>query len=161
MRRQVQPAVLNKIPIVEWVRGVAKKMETAATEERADWNESWATTYEELGGKQRTIATKGCPMAAAYGLWYLGLLASTSRPAKAWDIPRVDHELGKNAAYAVITLELLKPGPAPTLSTLWQQVKSRYREVTGEEPAENEQGEIRLVVGLFTSGQLRASGEVE
>jgi hypothetical protein len=152
----MKTAVLNKIPVVEWVLGTARKMRADACEGRSDWNEFWVATYRELGGRARTTGNKPCPMAAAYGLWYLGFLSEGTRKRRTWTVQEVNQELGKNAAYAVIAAQLLEAGQSTELDSLWSKVRSRFGTATGEEAAEREQGEIKLVVGLFTNEQLRS-----
>ena len=70
-------------------------------------------------------------------------------------IDRVDRELGKNTAYVAIAVGLLKQGHSSDVSLLWSSVKSRYRDLTGKEPADREQGEIKLVAALFAEGHMR------
>ncbi len=155
MSRSSRPACLNGIEIKQWVHGTARKMLAAKSESRATWNEAWFETYLELGGQSRTTGEKGCPKSAAYGLWSLGLLAGVARNFRKWSIAQVRKELGKNAAYAVIAAELMTGGAAPTVPSLWPRIRKRYEELTGEEAARSEQGEIRLVIALYCEAGLQ------
>lgn len=149
-----RPAILNKIEITKWVQGTARKMESSGREDRANWNETWLDNYRKLGGRARTTGNKPCPMAAGYGIWYLGLLAGTSRKRQSWTVARVNQELGKNAAYGVIAIDLLSGGSAPDVDSLWRLIQERFEKLTGEVAAINEQGEIKLIIGLFQEQQL-------
>jgi hypothetical protein len=60
----------------------------------------------------------------------------------------VHAELGKNATYAVIALNLLKSAEVE-LSELWQTVRGKFVESVGAKPARLEQGEVKLVINLF------------
>lgn len=157
MASSTHSAVLNKIEVTKWVQGAARKMATAGSEASTTWNESWLEVYRDLGGRARTTGKKGCPMAAAYGLWYLGILVGVARTRRVWSVKRVNHELGKNAAYAIIAAELLANGSAPVVSSLWPVVRERFEELTGDEAAISEQGEINPVIGLFRERQLVVS----
>lgn len=146
--------VLNKIMVKPWVLGTARKMQDARTDTQATWNNSWLERYRELGGCSKTSGSKGCPRAAAYGLWFLGRLRETGRPFLSWTVPQIDRDLGKNAAYAVIAANLLQQGASPAVGGLWPLVQDHYRAETGHEPAGKDQGEIKLVVALFQEEQL-------
>jgi len=154
MLRTTLPAVLNRIEVTKWVQETARKMTAARSESRETWNESWLDTYLKLGGRARTTGEKPCPMAAAYGLWYLGLLTGVARNRRAWNIGEIRQKLGKNAVYAVIASELLAGGAAPVASSLWPCVRERYKQLTDDVAAESEQGEIRLVIALYREQQL-------
>ncbi len=154
MLQTAPSAILHKIEVTKWVQGTAHKMTAARSETRETWNESWLDMCSELGGRARTTGEKPCPMAAAYGLWYLGLLAGVARNRKDWSIRQIKQKLGKNAAYAVIAAELLGDGAAPVASSLWPRVRKRFEQLTEDVAAEKEQGEIRLVIGLFCEQQL-------
>jgi hypothetical protein len=154
MDRTREPMVLNKIPVTTWVCGTADKMRERNTEAISDWNRFWIETYREPGGTSDESGAKGCPKAAAYGLWYLGRVRHGKRPAQPLTGREVNRVLGKNAAYAVIAVELLRDGATRSPSSLWPLVQARYAELTHESPADSEQGEIRLVVALFCEQQL-------
>ena len=62
---------------------------------------------------------KGCPRAAGYGLWFLGRLVGGGRAVQNWPIDRVNKDLGKNAAYAIIAVDLLASGAKPSHQELW------------------------------------------
>ena len=67
---------------------------------------------------------------------------------------KIDTDLGKNAAYAIIASDLLSQGSEVSLVKLWSEVRRRYRSETGHEAAVTEQGEIRVVLALFLDKQL-------
>jgi hypothetical protein len=121
-------------------------------ESKLEWNRYWLATYHSLGGESPETGAKGCPKAASFGLWYLGFLGN--RPRLDWTIARIDQELGKNAAYAAIAIKLLLAGASQDIAVLWPAVRDFYHEITGEEAAGSEQGEVRLVVALFKEKQL-------
>lgn len=146
--------VLNKIPVTPWVCGTAEKMRKADTESVSNWNRYWLETYHELGGASGQSGSKGCPRAAAYGLWYLGRVQESGRAARRLTVHGVRRDFGKNAAYAVIAADLLEQGASPSAASLWPLVQARFSELTGEVPADSEQGEIKLVVALFCERQL-------
>lgn len=156
MERTGEPKVLNKIPVAPWVCGTTDKMRESGTESISDWNRFWLDTYRELGGISDESGAKGCPRAAAYGLWYLGLVQNSGRQARRLPIREVNRELGKNAAYAVVAADLLQCGGPRFATSLWPLVQARFTELTDVAPADSEQGEIKLVVALFCEGQLSA-----
>ena len=148
-------AVLNHIPIIPWVFGTVEKVLHIGTCDERTWNRCWYKTYEELGGSSKTSGNKGCPRAAARGLWMLGRLRRGGRSFQARDAYEVyqDQDLGKNAAYAVIAADLLAAGASA--SGLWSRVQSEFKRLTGDDSADSEQGEVRLVVALFRNQELR------
>ena len=154
MGRSDRQIVLNRIPVTSWVLGTAEKMREANTEAVSDWNRFWLKTYQELGGCSGESGSKGCPKAAAFALWFLGWLREGGRTLLSWAVPQINQDLGKNAAYVVIAAELLEKGASPATKQLWPLVQARYQEYTGQEAADSEQGEIRLVVALFRERQL-------
>jgi hypothetical protein len=157
MRPSNLPSVLNKIPVTQWVLDTATKMQAAGTKEVSDWNRFWLQTYQALGGESDESGSKGCPRAGAYALWFLGRLRAGKRPLQPMTVARINEVLGKNAAYVVIAADLLEGGAPESLDSLWESVRAQYKMHTGEEPAESEQGEIRLVVALFRERQLAAT----
>lgn len=154
MGRTCEPMVLNKIPVTLWICGTADKMHESDSKSISDWNRFWLETYRELGGTSDESGSKSCPRAAAYGLWNLGRVRESGRQARRLSVREVNRELGKNAAYAVIAVDLLQRGASQSASSLWPLVQARYTELTDEAPADSEQGEIKLVVALFCEGQL-------
>lgn len=86
----------------------------------------------------------------------VGRLECGSRPVHVWPARRVEKELGKNAAYAVIAADLLTEGIEESLRDLWPLVRTRYQQITGREPATTEQDEVRLTQILFRERRLRA-----
>ncbi|MDQ9168810.1 hypothetical protein Q8A64_00130 [Oxalobacteraceae bacterium R-40] len=153
-------AKLNNIPIASWVTGTVRKMNQKGTHSKAHWNETWLDTYFELGGKSKESGAKPCPKAAAYGLWLFGYLCEGKRPFyNIWTADRDNLRLGKNknAAYAAIAVELLTQGAPSQIGKLWPMVQAEYAKRTGHSPAGSEQGEIRLVAGLFQDRQIVVS----
>ena len=142
------------MPVSRWVFRTVEKMNRARVIDVGAWVRFWRQAYEELGGRSSEVASKGCPRASAYGLWFLGRLLNGHRAYQVWPISRIDAELGKNAAYAVIGADLLWQGGEMSRADLWAQVQHRYRTETGREPAITEQGEIRVVLSLFREKQL-------
>jgi len=67
---------------------------------------------------------------------------------------RCESRKGKNAAYAVIAVDVLADGTNRNTRQLWEQVKHLYAAVTGELPAINQQGQISLVQALARRGLL-------
>jgi len=149
--------ILYKIPVWAWVSGTAAKMEAAGAEDRKTWSRYWLETYQALGGSSTSTGTKGCPKCAAYALWYLGWLRRSKRPALSWSVNEVRDKLGKNAAYAVIALRLLRQGRrSRPLDQLWESVRQEFKRETGKTPATFKNGAVELTVGLFVEGKLAA-----
>jgi hypothetical protein len=134
-------------------------MADAGKESPQDWGRFWLETYKGLGGLKENCGSKGCPRAAAYGLWRLGRIKGSGMPLKLWTVPKVNQDLGKNAAYAVIATELLSTNDM-SIVELWPLVKERYERDTGEIPAKSEQGEIKIVVALFREGALKTDSSL-
>jgi len=146
--------LLNRIPVTPWVTGtVARVLRTGRTDAQT-WNDCWYDAYTALGGQSQDSGNKGCPRAAARGLWLLGRLRDGQRPLVSWSTAEVYRELGKNAAYATLAAELqaTRPGQAPAV--LWPLIQHEFTRCTGVPPARSEQGEVRLVVALVRSQQL-------
>jgi len=147
--------LLFKIPLVLWVIGTIKKMKKAGKDDFKTWSNYWFRTYKDLGGKSDSSGSKGCPKYATYGLWRLGHISKSGKPFQNWALERVNEELGKNAAYAVLALDLLerKRSEKYTESKLWAEVQEQYQKKFGESPAKSEQGAIKIARGLFEEGQ--------
>ena len=152
MERKKGEMVLCKIPVSNWVGGAVEKMRRDDTESVSNWNRYWLETYFDLGGTSKESSRKGCPKAAAYGLWFLGRLKNSGRNTLDLTVEEVNLQLGKNAAYALIAVDLLQNGASRSAKSLWPLVQHRYMELTGTAAARSEQGEIRLVVALFGEG---------
>lgn len=147
-------ATLYKIPVSAWVLGTAKKMEAAGVEDRESWSRYWVETYDALGGASSS-GSKPCPRSAAYGIWYLGWLKGSRRPALSWSINEIGEKLGKNAAYAAIAFCLLRQGARPKpAGQLWESVQREFNRETGKTAANTEQGAVKLAIGLFLKGKL-------
>ena len=71
-----------------------------------------------------------------------------------WPVRRVNDELGKNAAYAVIAADLLASGANPSPHELWPAVQAHYIQKTRRDPAATEQGELKVAVILFSEQQI-------
>ena len=153
----VSDDVLNRIPITRWVNGTVEKILGTGTHDAVTWNKCWYETYTQLGGTSKTSGTKPCPRAAARGLWILGRLRRGGRPLQTRSVVEVYRELSKNAAYAVIAADLLAGDASRSSSALWRSVQSEFTRLTGDIPAESEQGEVRLVIALFRQQELLAS----
>lgn len=146
--------LLNHIPATRWVTGTLARVLRIGREDPQTWNACWYDEYTALGGTKSTTGTKPCPRAAARGLWLLGRLRNGKRPLLSWNTAEVYRTLGKNAAYASITADLLATNPGQSASDLWPQVQREFTRCTGKPPAKSEQGEVRLVVALAHSQQL-------
>jgi len=146
---------LFKIPLTKWIRGTIDKMNKYGKNDLQSWSYYWFETYKELGGQSKESGTKGCPQHAAYGLWRLGHIKGTNNPYQQKPIHHIIREFGKNAAYAVLALDLLEAQKVARDNTvLWIQVKDQYREAVHEEPAKSQQGAITVVAILFQEGQI-------
>ncbi|MFO0847894.1 MAG: hypothetical protein U0871_04930 [Gemmataceae bacterium] len=149
--------VLNLIPITPWVLGTVERMLPTGRDDAVTWNRCWYEQYVALDGEVANSGTKPCPRVAARGLWYLGRLRRGQRPLLAWTVDEVYRKLSKNAAYAIIAADLLAAGPVCPAPALWPLVQSEFTRLTGDAPANSEQGEVRLVVALHRSGELVAA----
>lgn len=149
------PALLLKIPLVPWVRKTIEKMSAIAQDDRQTWSRAWLQAYVELGGTSENSGSKACPRSAAYGLWRLGRIAGSGKPFQNWPIERVREELGKNAAYAVLALDLLEVGWQPKdIESLWIEVRRLYRQKLADTPARTQQGAVKVASILFSEGQI-------
>jgi hypothetical protein len=154
------PGVLFKIPLTRWIRGTIDKMKGFGKSDTQSWSHYWLETYKELGGQSVESGSKGCPQHAAYGLWRLGRITETNIPYQHKAINSINQEFGKNAAYAVIALDLLeKQQAARDNAALWIQVQDLYRRTIHEEPAKSQQGVVALAVILFEEGQIMTGQE--
>lgn len=146
---------LFSIPLALWFRKTVEKMESSNVDDSSSWKTFWIETYSELGG-ENSSGTKGCPRLAAFGLWYLGRIVINERPFKKWSIKKIDKELGKNVAYAVIALDLLEQGKgARHKGEFWGKIRYLYNQETGIEAAKSEQGAVRVATILFNEDLIR------
>jgi len=149
------PGVLFKIPLTNWVFGTIEKMNRFRKQDIQSWGDYWFETYKELGGQSDESGAKDCPQHAAYGLWRLGRIKGTNIPYQDKAIDAINQEFGKNAAYAVIALAILGKGQFNNDRTrLWNQIQDLYREIAFEEPAQSEQGAVRVAKILFEEGYI-------
>jgi hypothetical protein len=142
------------VSIPAWVEHTTKDMARVDSDSRETWNRFCHDAYTHIAKKDCTVATKPCPRAAAYALWYLGMLRFGNRPLLRWPLVEIRERLGKNAAYAAIAADLLYENELRTVAALWKNVQQIYRRELREEPAASEQGEIKLVVALYKRGDL-------
>jgi hypothetical protein len=150
------PSRLFGIDIGDWVSDTVLLMsEPTPLSDRSHWVQAWGDTYSKLGGLSRSCGNKGCPRAAAFGLWYLGRLAPTSRTLQKWPVSRVVKELGRNASYAVIAADLYAEDPERSPREAWRVVRRAFRRCTGQEATQGEQGQVRVVWALGRAGLLR------
>jgi hypothetical protein len=148
--------LLNKVCIVQWVMNTVEKMLAQDRQDPQTWNSNWLRSYEELGGTSRASGAKGCPRAAAYGLWRMGLIAGGGVPRSELTIQQVEEKYTRNAAYVAIAASRISKQGNLEARDLWDIVRAEYREQTGREPADSEQGEIRLVVALSRAGHMQS-----
>jgi hypothetical protein len=134
------------------IQKTIEKMNAVGKDDIETWNECWFQTYKDLGGQSHNSGTKACPKHAAYGLWYLGRITNGGKAFRSWTIEKVNQELGKNAAYAVLALEILTREPEMIYfqSDLWSQVQRLYLQKIGEPAALSQQGQMTIILGLFT-----------
>lgn len=148
-------ACLFKVQLVPWVRATIQKMNAERKSDFASWSEFWLETYFELGGTKKSSGSKQCPQHAAYPLWQLGRISGSGRPTQDRTLQEVNREFGKNAAYAILALNLLEAGwPSEDTDTLWSEVKRLYRQNLSEPPAQSQQGAVTIVSILFAEGQI-------
>ena len=149
------PEVLFKIPLTRWIRGTIEKMNGFGKRDIQSWSHYWLETYKELGGQSDESGSKGCPQHAAYGLWRLGRIKEANISYQQKAIKSINQEYGKNAAYAVLALDLLeKRQSTRDNANLWIQVQDLYRKTIHEEPAKSQQGAVTVAVTLFEEGQI-------
>tara|TARA_B100000315_G_scaffold27706_1_gene23666 strand:+ start:1166 stop:1591 length:426 start_codon:yes stop_codon:yes gene_type:complete len=135
-------------------------MNAAGKDDRETWDNHWFTTYKDLGGQSDSSGSKICPKRAAYGIWCLGRISNSGRTFENWTLESVRKELGKNAVYAVLALDLLemKRGRRGTEgdwsnAELWAKVQETYQKKLGELTAHKQEGAVTIALGLFTEGQ--------
>ena len=145
---------LAKVPVAQWVQGTIAKMKRDGVKDSRSWTARWIETYHEIGGQSAESAKKGCPLAAAYGLWQIGRIRNGGVSWRDASLSQIRLQQGKNTTYAVIALQLLEQGATIRGSALWSRVRSIYEQQLGETPAIGEQGEVRLVCILFDEGHI-------
>ena len=157
------PAKLFNISLVRWMQRTIERMNAAGKEDFETWSNYWFRTYKDLGSQSDSSGSKECPKHAAYGLWRLGRISNSGKAFQNWTLDRVNKELGKNAAYAVLALDLLerKRGAKDTegywsKAELWAKVQELYQKKRGEPPAQSEQGAVQVALGLFMEQQIIA-----
>ncbi len=144
--------LLFGIPIIPWFQETMNLMPIHGEGTPKIWSDCWYEAYKKLGGEKKSCGTKGCPMSAAYGLWYLGHIVGSSQACKDWEITKINYELGKNAAYTVISLEILKQLKSDiSKKVLWTIVREKYEQRVNEKAAKGEQGQIKIALALFNA----------
>ena len=133
----------------DWVLKTAKKMIKNNRQDAASWNKYWEVTYFELGGKKKSTACKGCPIKAAYTLWYLGRIRDTERQRIDISINEVFEKFSKNGAYAILGQELLDNNPNLDKASLFEEIQKEFKKRTTGYPAESDQGGPTLTWILF------------
>lgn len=144
--------LLYHIPATRWVTGTIARLLLTGREDPQTWNACWYDEYTALGGNTSS-GKKPCPRSAARGLWLLGRLRDGKRPLLSWSTAEVCQRLGKNAAYASITADLLATNPGQAVSDLLPQVQHEFTRCTGA-PVGSVRDEVRLVAALAHSQQL-------
>jgi hypothetical protein len=141
-------------------------MNTAGKDDFETWSDFWFMTYKDLGGKSDSSGSKECPKHAAYGLWRLGRISNSGRIFQNWTLEKINRELGNNAAYAVLALDLMEKQHSKrhiegdwSKAELWFKVQELYRQKLGEPPAKSEQGAVKIALGLFTEEQTVATSQ--
>jgi len=148
------PTILFNVPLVRWVKQTIEQMNVAGKDDFETWSKYWFQTYKDLGGISDNSGSKECPKHAAYGLWRLGRISNSGKIFQNWALERINTELGKNASYAILALDLLESRNDWSKSELWSKVQELYQQKVGEPSAVSEQGAIRISLGLFTEGQI-------
>lgn len=148
-----QPIFL-KVQILDWVSRTVDRMRATGKGDIASWKAYWLETYYSLGGTKESVGNKGCPSAAAYGLYRTGwLLDSGVKPVRMEISDIYDFlDRNKNATYAVIAGGLLFHGVDH--AELWNRVRSTFRDACGVEAAESDQGAGRLTSILYDNHRL-------
>lgn len=147
--------ILFYIPLTRWIRGTIEKMNRFGKRDVQSWSNYWLETYYELGGQSDKSGSKDCPLYAAYGLWRLGRIKETNVPYQLMAINHINQEYGRNAAYAILALDLLEKHQADkTNAGLWRQVQDLFKIRVHQEPAHSQQGSINVAVTLFEEGQI-------
>jgi hypothetical protein len=152
--------VLFNIPLASWVQGTIERMNAAGKDDFDTWSMYWFRVYKDLGGQSDSSGSKECPKHAAYGLWRSGRIANSRKPFQNWTLEEVNKEFGKNAAYAVMALDLLEQKRSEkdnvghwSKAELWTKVREQYQKKLGEPAAQSEQGAVTIALGLFKEGQ--------
>ena len=148
------PTILFNIPLVHWVQRTIEQMNATGKDDFQTWSKYWFQTYKDLGGISDESGSKKCPQHAAYGLWRLGRISNSGKAFQNWTLERINEELGKNAAYAVLALDLLESKSGWSKTELWSKVQESYQQKIGKPSAKSEQGAIGISLGLFTEGQI-------
>jgi hypothetical protein len=98
---------------------------------------------------------------AAYGLWHLGRISNSGKTFQNWTLEIVNEELGKNAVYAVLALDLLEgkcnekeSEGDRSKAELWAEVQELYQQKLGEPPAQREQGAIKIALAFLQKDRL-------
>jgi hypothetical protein len=143
-------------PKLDWVFGTIQKMNALGADSREEWKKAWLRTYEELGGTSKLTGTKECPMSAAFGLWYLGYVKNGGRARLQWSRQEVKSELGENAVYAVIAVNLLESWGKITPTELWSKMRECYWQEKLGRPRQSQQGVASLTIRLYESDNVIA-----
>jgi hypothetical protein len=104
-------------------------------DEKKSWDDIWYKTYKELLNQTYEGVEKGsewsgaedCPKNAAFGLYILGRIQGSGRSRVEIRSDKVEAFLdNKNAAYAMIALDILDENHTTPLQDLWCAVQERY-----------------------------------
>lgn len=147
--------MLYKIPCNVWVSDTIRKMIDSKVNDSSSWLRNWSDTYYQLGGKSASVAKKGCPSTAAFGLWNLGRIVGGEKRFRHISVIKADVEFGKNTAYALIAVGMFEQGwISRSQNEIWQEVRRQYKFDTGKMAASSDQGAAKLARILFEEGMI-------
>lgn len=138
-----------KVDLPSWLSATIAKVESGE-----EWNTAWLEAYLELKGERKSSGKKSCPMNAARTLFELGYVKGHGNPKRV-DLTYVTEQYSKNGTYALLALAIFQENPPIRLEALWQNIRSRYRNETGDEPALSNQGGTTLTYKLWKLGILQ------
>ncbi len=148
------PLKISGIGIADWVTRTIEKVERVGLDDSPTWAAAWLEAYYELGGRHHSVGSKVCPRRAAYGLWFLGRIQGCRLRRASMGVQETLAALGRNVTYAVLAADVCIESPDVGVAEVWRFVKQRFRQETGEVPAQSEQGQAQIAVGLANAGLL-------
>ena len=147
--------IMYKIPLSTWVQKTIERMNSIRATDKKTWNKFWLETYCELGGESGNTGKKPCPKAAAYGLWRLGWVKLRKVEKSNLSIAEINKIYGKNAAYAILTIELLANGDKSyTQESLTELVRNKYKEHFNESVTLSNIEAIKVGKLLYDEGNI-------
>jgi len=147
METVMSNAFLN-VDLLKWVYGTVEKVQNGA-----QWNDSWKSTYLDIGGISKYSSKKSCPMNASRVLYETGRITGCGIDYKYTNLQDVWRDT-KNGVYALIAIDVILNDKSIDYEQLKKLVYAETLTQFKSAP-KTDQGAIRLVFMLWKLGKVQ------